>query len=309
MRARHETRWPLAALPMLMLMLAGCDTGGTGETAADDDARPRIGGDAAPPIAIDASGPRPDGAASTDAAAPIVDADPGPPDARPPAVGTAGIRGTVWAPGNRPGQVRPGHEIPISGALVNLTVERMAPIPPGIYCEMCVDTPPTAVLTDARGRFEIVNHPEGEYWLTIQKGQFRREHQVRLVADEMYEMPDAASALSARHDPENGRWTPRIALALGTYDRIEEVLGKLGMGQVDADGGFVANSTQEPTFNIDMYDNGGGDFDERVVGTLSTLVHDRALLQSYHIIFIPCRARGTPTRCSTSGCARTCAST
>ena len=92
----------------------------------------------------------------------------------------ARVTGTVFAPKNGPTQVAAGLEIPIAGALIYLSDTKLPPIPDHVYCEKCIDTPTGAVLTNADGSFDIKATP-GNYWLTIQKGQFRLEQQVALV--------------------------------------------------------------------------------------------------------------------------------
>src|SRR5450432_315428 len=51
------------------------------------------------------------------------------------------VAGTVWAPGNAPGMVATGQELPISGALVYVSYSRPDPIPQMAYCEQCVEVP------------------------------------------------------------------------------------------------------------------------------------------------------------------------
>ena len=45
---------------------------------------------------------------------------------------TGKISGTVFAPGNAPGMVPAGHEIPLSRALIYLSLTRAEPIPEGV---------------------------------------------------------------------------------------------------------------------------------------------------------------------------------
>ena len=197
--------------------------------------------------------------------------------------GTARLYGTVWAPGNGPGLVPPGQEIPVAGAMVYVGHDKPEPIEQRAQCTPCVEAPPAAVITDAKGNFELSPAP-GTYWLIIQKAQFRIEQQI-VVGDQPQAVPPLMTTLPSVHDPDNGMWTPRIALAAGDYDAMESILGKMGIGTVSSDGSFVPESA---TGRFDVYSNGGWDLEEVAVGTLSELVNDLEKMMTYHIIFIPC---------------------
>jgi hypothetical protein len=196
---------------------------------------------------------------------------------------TGSVSGTVWAPGNAPGMVPAGHEIPLFGAVVYLSLNRPPPIPQETYCEPCVEPPGNAVLSDHDGRFVIANAVPGTYWLIIQKGQFRLEQEI-VVAQGALDLPAAATTMPSEHDPDGGKWVPRIALASGIHDTMEAILGKMGLGEVDSSGRFVASSAAG---NFDVYSN-GGNIDAVAVGTLAQLMTDLDRMLDYHVIFIPC---------------------
>ena len=196
--------------------------------------------------------------------------------------GVATITGIVWAPGNAPGLVPPGNEIPVSGAMVYLGLIKPDPIPQQVECVPCTEAPPSAAITDAKGGFQL--HPApGTYWLVIQKAQFRLEQQVVVTGD--WELPAEQTTLPSIHDPDNGKWIPHIALASGDYDAMESILGKMGIGQVGYDGSFIPPSA---TGRFDVYNNGGYELASVAVGTLTDLVNDLDRMMTYHIIFIPC---------------------
>jgi hypothetical protein len=211
-----------------------------------------------------------------------IDAAPGLPDAYTGPVGT--ISGTVWAPGNAPGMVPAGQEIPIFDALVYLSFAPPPQIPQETHCEQCVDPPGKAIFSDHQGNFTIPNVVPNTYWLVIQKGQFRIEQQLLVGENAVITLPPEGTTLPSTHDPANGRWVPRIAIAAGNYDHLEDILGKMGLGEVDGSGRYVANSAAG---NIDVYSNGNGDLDGVALGTLTNLWSSGAYLD-YHIIFIPC---------------------
>ena len=198
---------------------------------------------------------------------------------------TARIRGTVWAPGNAPAQALRGQEIAISGAIISVTAERRPPIPQRTHCEACVPAGQASGTSNHDGTFAIEGLPTGRVWLTIQKGQFRREVQVDLAPGEELELGEEMTTLPSVHDPDNGSWIPRIALALGAFDHIEDVLGKMRLGQVDGTGELVADSINGA---FDVYANGGRDYGTLAQGTLTELVGDLDRMLQYHILFIPC---------------------
>lgn len=191
------------------------------------------------------------------------------------------LRGRVWAPGLAPGMTSPGEEIPISGAAVYLTGTRPPPIPSGVYCEPCQASPMGTVVSGPTGEFVISDAIPGRRWLVIQKGQFRLEQEIDVTTGDVT-LPDAQTTLPSQMDQANGKWIPRIAIAAGGYDHLESILGKMGIGTVDATGVYSGTNGQ-----LDLVDNGGATLGMSV-GTLDSLVRDPTKLASYHIVFIPC---------------------
>lgn len=213
----------------------------------------------------------------------------GDPDARPPRdvpPGTTGtLHGTVWAPGNAPGQVPAGQEIPIYGALVSVDSVPPEPIPQGAWCASCVWPAARGAVSDERGRFTIADVDPGTWYFTVEKGQFRRTSRVTIEAGQTMWLSETQTTLPNVHDPDRGLWTPRIALALGSYDALEDVFGKLGLGRVNAWGAFEQGSAKDV---IDVFDNRGTAQPGVTLGTLADLVTDLERMMTYHIIFIPC---------------------
>ncbi len=206
--------------------------------------------------------------------------DVGPPEP----AGAAGVQGTVWVPGNAPGMVPAGQEIPVSGALVYLATTAPPPIPANAYCAACIATPSRSVFTDERGRFEVTGFVHGDYVLVIEKGQFRRQVNVTLTEDGLQAIPPEDSTLPSRNAPSEGLFTPRIALAVGASDHLEDIMGKMALGDVDGNGRYMPMSSSGI---IDLYDNGGNS-GGAAVGDLGELVQDLGRLSEYHILFIPC---------------------
>ncbi len=201
-------------------------------------------------------------------------------DAAPDVSTAVTLAGTIWAPSMAPGLVPAGQEIPIAGALITLETTRPPPIPSGVYCERCVEVG-SGVLSDARGRFEMVQLQPGTYWLVIQKGQFRLEQELTLGLGPRV-LDAAQTTLPSQQDVAGGKTIPHIAVAVGTYDSIEDIVGKMGLGQVGADGDYTSTLGE-----IDLYRHGGVDLG-MAMGTLGQLVSDLDRLRQYHIVFIPC---------------------
>ena len=311
-RIRRSSTLLLCALALAGLGPVGCggdETGAGSESGADTGRNPRPSGgrpsgggsddgDGDPEGGADAGTSEQDAGLPLDDVVATPDADPGEtgtiPDVAPVDTsvpfpeGSSGVRGTVWVPGNAPGMVPAGQEIPVSGALVYLTSTAPPPIPPNAYCAACVAAPARAVLTDAGGRFDVGGFIPGDYILVIEKGQFRRQVNVTLTEAGLMEIPATDTTLPSRNAPSEGLFTPRIALAVGASDHLEDIMGKMDLGDVDSDGRYMPMSS---TGIIDLYDNGGS-AGGAAVGDLGELVQDLGRLSQYHILFIPCSGDG-----------------
>jgi hypothetical protein len=231
--------------------------------------------------------------------------DAGPPaDARPQGVT---ITGTVWAPGNGPGEVPAGEEIPVAGAVVSITYTGdVLDIPSGAFCERCQPLPQGAVVTDAKGVFSFRRVPPGTPTLVVQKAQFRLTREITVGSEDLA-LPAEVTTLPSRHDTARGQWTPRIALVVTNSDRLEDVFAKIGMFDVDASGKVVASSLDDNP-NIDIYGGyteisppyGPAPYPSMHDGTIDQLFGDLERMKGYHLILVPCayntevNAMGTP---------------
>ena len=198
----------------------------------------------------------------------------------PPPESFATLTGKVWAPNQAPGQAAPGQEIPIAGALVWITTAKPEPIPAGVYCEECVPTPQGGVLTAADGSFKLEVEP-GNYWLIIQKGQFRIEQMMGLSLGATA-LPANATTLPSQWKPEAGLYMPKVALVQGTNDDIEDILGKIGFGTMS--GSTFGNPMGENGSEIAIYDYSNPTGPNGVMTLLGNIVE----MRKYHIIFFPC---------------------
>ncbi|MBS1123293.1 MAG: Tryptophan synthase alpha chain [Deltaproteobacteria bacterium] len=194
---------------------------------------------------------------------------------------TGVIRGRVWAPGLAPGMTTAGEEIPVAGAAVYLTSTRPAAIPSGVYCEPCQAAPAGAVITDHAGAFVLPEAIPGRRWLVIQKAQFRLELELDVTTGDVT-LDATQTTLPSQLDPANGKWIPRIAIAAGSYDHLQNIFGKMGIGAVDASGEYTTTGGK-----LDLVDNGGATLGMSA-GTLADLARDPVKLASYHVVFIPC---------------------
>jgi len=181
---------------------------------------------------------------------------------------TATLRGTVFAP---------NLEIPISGAVVYVTPGDAEPVPDGVYCSECVEIPCNShfVLTEPDGSFELPAFAGAGQKLVVQKGQFLRVTPIDIIdGDNTIAATD--SNLPGAWNPEGGMWIPRIAVVETFNDTIFNVLAKIGLAEVNGNGGLV-NGTER----FDLYSQPDG----------GALLDDLDAMRQYHIIFVPCMAQ------------------
>jgi hypothetical protein len=201
--------------------------------------------------------------------------------------GDATLTGTVYAP---------NQELPISGALVWASEDPPEPIPNTVYCNECVELECMSPYewTNADGSFELELDP-GTWFISIQKGQFRRVFELEVEAGTTA-LDVSQTSLPDHNDPAAGLSIPKIAVGWGAHDRLEDALAKLGLGDIMLDPG---NSEELilGTEQFDIWDNGDcsnypdsncwGD-PETKLGTLEQLLSNYVLLEQYHILFLPC---------------------
>lgn len=181
----------------------------------------------------------------------------------------ASLTGFVYAP---------NLEIPISGALVYLTNEDPDPIPDGVYCAECVELPCDAhfVLTQPNGSFSLPAKSGPGQKLVVQKGQFLHVTDIDVVPGNNPIAP-VDSSLPGEWNPAAGHWIPRIAVYEIFNDSIFNLLGKIGLGQVDSNGNLIKGTEQ---------------FDILIPFQNGNVLDSLGQMQKYHIIFIPCMSQG-----------------
>ncbi len=187
------------------------------------------------------------------------------------------LQGTVWGP---------GHLFTVGGAVVAAYTRMPDPIPDRVYCDPCAEPGVAHTVSAPDGTFELQLMPGNHYFIAVQKGQFRRVREYDAPAGGgTVLLPEDDTTLPSRTDSAAGDTIPKIALATGMYDKMEDIFGKVGMGSVDAQGEFQWG-TEAGIF--DVYYNGG----EQVSRDFNDLIHDIDALEQYHIVFVPCSSSG-----------------
>lgn len=200
-----------------------------------------------------------------------------------------GSDGTAPAPtvvGHLTGKVfAPEGTIPISGALVYLAVGKPATQTKGVYCDKCVELTATTAYTysKADGTFDLGAYYEGDQWLVVQKGQFRRARPFTVKAPTQV-VPAPLSTLPGKSNPDAGDEIPKMAVVQAQWDKIEVSLARLGLGVVTKD--FLNQPQVKPSdANFDIVD--------------PTLFDSSAKLAQYNIVFAGC-SFSSGTTCDTS---------
>ena len=190
------------------------------------------------------------------------------------------LTGTVWAPNG---------VIPVSGALVYTSAGEPDGIPQEVYCAECeeLDCDDRFTTTNADGSFELNTYAAGANYLVVQKGQFLRYTPINFQAG-AEALDDELTTLPGENDPENGLFIPLIAVGDGSFDRLEDGLGKFGLGDTLIEN-FEENLVPG-TEPFDLWDNGRDPASDGFTsqGTFAQLISDPDRLATYHMIFAPC---------------------
>ncbi len=187
----------------------------------------------------------------------------------------ATLRGTVFTP---------NLQIPISGALVYTASTRPEGVPDNVYCAECQDVQCAHewVLTNADGSFELPARSGTGQWFAVTKGEFLHITQMDIAAGDTMLDP-VVSSLPGEWNPAEGHYIPRMAVTASEWDRIFNVLAKIGLAEVDALGNLVPGTEQ-----FDIY----GDMNDDRTGLPNlagqNLLDNVAEMNKYHIIFISC---------------------
>lgn len=202
--------------------------------------------------------------------------------ALPPPTG-ARLLGTVWGP-HADGQAP---LFPIAGALVAAFLDPPAALPTSVACGECVGIPTGIPWTTsaADGTFHLDVTPGATFWLTVQKGQFRRVRQYTApsATGEVAVEPELTS-LPNHSDVAIGDAMPRIALVYGDYDHIEDVFAKVGLGSED---GAYGHAWGTEAGHFDVFDNSGPG-EPKHGEPLANLLGNPARMAEYQVILFAC---------------------
>lgn len=165
------------------------------------------------------------------------------------------IQGTVYAPNG---------ETPVAGARV------WVPAAGALARQGTV----AETTTDALGRFTLQNLPAGTVNVNVAKGSWATTFTATVMANQVTNVPAAETTM-----PATGEGALRIAVFQGAFDHMEDVLAKLGFGEVDEWGVLVPGTE---TFDLYSYDE------------LASIFADLAQMQQYDLIFLDCGADEDP---------------
>jgi hypothetical protein len=181
--------------------------------------------------------------------------------------------GTSWSPEDPPpscaasirGVVRfPNGIQPVPGAQVYVPASGEAATRTGT-CGQCIESASVYAYaeTGVDGSFTLAGVPEGSWRVVIEKGKFSRTAEVTVGCGDHLTLDDETTRLP-RNRSEGS--IPSIAIGTGAFDFMQDVVAKMGLDEVD------------------LYDGdglGGGP-------SLEMLLHDRARLTAYDVVFLNC---------------------
>lgn len=134
----------------------------------------------------------------------------------------------------------------------------------------------TETTSDQGGNFTLPNVPAGEQNLMIMKGAWTKSITLNVTAGQEINLPAGDTTLPS--NPNQG--APRIAVVTGSFDELQDVLAKLGMGDIDEFGALILG-----TETFTLYD---GDGSLEAPYQDATVLNDPTELAKYDIIFLNC---------------------
>ena len=176
------------------------------------------------------------------------------------------VTGTVYFPEG---------SIPVSGAVVYLSLEMPEPIPDFVYCDKCTQLSfgtPFGV-SQADGSFEVIPTAPGTWYLVVEKGAFRRVTTIEIASGGQTLVPASQTTLPKVSNAATGDHIPSIAVVDDSFDNIENTLGKLGLGTVNSSGYLQAGSE-----SFDLFDSTNA----------PSFFSQWSNLMQYNVVFFPC---------------------
>lgn len=178
----------------------------------------------------------------------------------------------------------PNGSFPIAGALVFLTQKDLAPIPSGVYNYECDDMSGTPyALSEADGTWTIEDAPAGTWDLVTRKGNFRRIREIETLAGVAQSVPEETTTLPGTHSADGMDTIPSFAVVKVSPDLTYNLLAKFGLGQTDSSGNLINGTAHFHMYEDNIF--GGGS-----LPPTSALFDSQAVLNRYHMIFLPCNA-------------------
>lgn len=129
--------------------------------------------------------------------------------------------------------------------------------------------------TTIDGAFELPVYSDGAKKLVIEKGAFRRIVPLDLSCNQNVALSEPSTRLPRDH--EEGR-IPRIAVATGIFDAMQNVLAKMGLARMDTAGVVIGT---------EQYDLFGGT-DTGAYPPFTALLLDIDRMRDYDVIYINC---------------------
>jgi len=184
-------------------------------------------------------------------------------------------------PGTLRGIVTAASGFPVPYALVYVTEGGAAPIEDGAYCYECDDISGLRwTLSEADGSWEIGDVPAGAWNLVTRQGFFRRQREIEVVPDAVIDVPAELTQLPSENGADGLDRIPNYAVLLNIHDKPEDLLAKMGLGELDGEGHL-----QPGTEPFDLYDDDATG--TSAVGPSSSLFESQEALSHYHMVFFP----------------------
>ena len=168
----------------------------------------------------------------------------------------------------------PNGEDPVSGALVFVQEAGASAVgdPPGEPYE-------AYDYSDANGAFELNEVPTGEQSFKIVKGGFSKVFSFNVQAG-ANTLTEALTTLPAENG--SGGTVEAMAVVTGDYDAIQNVLARLGLGDVDGNGALILGTEQ-----FTLVD-GNNSLDDGDYQNFDAFFADPATFDDYRTIFLNC---------------------
>ena len=176
---------------------------------------------------------------------------------------------------------------PISGALVYLTSGLGTDIPYEAYCNEGDEVPYGQwTVSNADGTWAIQTALTGTFNIVTRKGDFQRVRELQVIGGpEFQDVPESLTTLPGANSDDQLDRIPDYAVLMNTMDYPEDLLARMGLGELDSSGDLVHGTEQ-----FDLYNHAGSS--PSAVGDATQLFEAQENLDTYHMIFFPCICSG-----------------